>query len=65
LPSPPSDKAVRYARLGEKEQTLQALNKAVDKHTAAAPLANVDPDFDFIRDDPRFTDLRRRMNLEP
>ncbi len=58
-------RATRYARLGEKEQTLQALKSAVDQHFSMAPMVSSDPNFDFIRDDPRFQDLLRRMNLEP
>jgi len=41
------------------------LTKAVDERYHGAGWANVDPRFDSIRDDPRFHDLLRRMNLEP
>ncbi len=44
---------------------LGLITKAVDERYHGATWCNVDPAFDPVRDDPRFHDLLRRMNLEP
>ena len=59
----PMDFAIHYAQLGETAQAFEWLEKAYEARDLA--LLKVDPYFDPLRDDPRFTDLLRRMNLEP
>jgi serine/threonine protein kinase/Tfp pilus assembly protein PilF len=54
-----------YAALGEKDQAFEWLEKAYDEHDGQLLTFTRHPAFDPIRDDPRFQDLLRRMNLEP
>jgi len=51
-----------YAWAGEKERTLEWLEFAYQAHDLNLPGFNSD-DFDLVHDDPRYHDLRRRMNL--
>jgi len=53
-----------YTRAGMKDEALDWLEKAYQAHDPNMPYISVDPIFDDIRDDPRFRDLLRRMNLE-
>jgi len=62
---PPQVKAARYAILGDKDRTLELLENALDEGYSGVIWANVWPEFDPLRDDPRFQDLLRRMNLLP
>ncbi|MBC7796446.1 MAG: tetratricopeptide repeat protein [Pyrinomonadaceae bacterium] len=55
--------SILYARLGDKEKTLNLLEKAFVGHTFLLPFANARPDFDFVRDEPRFQNLMRRIGL--
>ncbi|HMY77088.1 MAG TPA: tetratricopeptide repeat protein, partial [Blastocatellia bacterium] len=57
--------AIIYAGLGDKEQTLFWLEKACANREQNVRVANVDPLFDFLRSDPRFTDLLRRLKVVP
>ena len=52
-----------YARLGDKEQTLNWLEKAYQQHDAYIVYLKIDPQFDSLRSDPRVTDLLRRIGL--
>jgi len=60
----PSQFAIIYAQLGEKDEAFEWLEKASEEGGSMGDL-KVNPRFDPIRDDPRFQDLLRRMNLEP
>ena len=60
----PSQFARIYAYLGEKDEAFEWLEKAFEERADLRGL-KVSPDFDPLRDDPRFQDLLRRMNLEP
>ena len=54
------------ASLGDRDKTLVYLNRALQERGAGAfflPFINVDPLYDFLRDDPRFKDILHRMNL--
>jgi serine/threonine protein kinase/tetratricopeptide (TPR) repeat protein len=55
-----------YAALGEKDEAFASLKKSYDDRSLElGPGIKVDPVFDPLRSDPRFTDLLRRMNLQP
>ena len=54
------------ASLGDKEKALEYLNRAFQERGIGAfilPFINVDPLYDFLRDDPRFKEILHRMNL--
>jgi serine/threonine-protein kinase len=53
-----------YTRAGKKDEALAWLEKAYQAHDPNMPYISVDPIFDILRDDPRFRDLLRRMNLK-
>ncbi len=53
-----------YTRAGKKDEALEWLEKAYQAHDPNMPYISVDPIFDSLRDDPRFRDLLRRMNLK-
>ena len=55
--------ALVYAGLGEKDEAFRSLDKAIDLRAPFVILLKVDPRFDALRQDPRFRNLLRRMNL--
>ncbi len=44
---------------------LKKVTKELEQPNHNDSWINVWPQFEFLRDDPRFHDLLRRMNLEP
>ncbi len=58
-------KASYYVLVGEKESALEWMGQAINERDPISPWFNIAPYFDPLRDDPRFQDLLRRMNLEP
>ena len=56
--------ATLYTRAGKKDEALEWLKKAYQAHDPNMPYISVDPIFDILRDDPRFKDLLRLMNLK-
>jgi len=57
-------RAAKYlALLGETDEALEALERALVEHTPYLPWINCFPYYDGIRSDPRFQALLRRMNL--
>jgi TolB-like protein/Tfp pilus assembly protein PilF len=58
-------KAIYYVLAGEEDRALEWLTQAIDERDPDAPWTNVVPTFDPLRDDPRFQDLLRRLNLQP
>ena len=52
-----------YAALGDKEEAFTELERSYEDKDSFLPRANIDPAMDPLRDDPRFQDLMRRMNL--
>jgi tetratricopeptide (TPR) repeat protein len=57
--------ALVYAGLGEKDEAFRSLEKAIELRAPFVILLKVDPRFDSLREDPRFQNLLRRMNLHP
>lgn len=57
--------ACGFVRLGNKDGAFTWLEKAIDAHTTGVSGLRIDPGFDSLRSDPRFTKLLRRMNLSP
>jgi serine/threonine protein kinase/Tfp pilus assembly protein PilF len=55
--------ATVYTRAGRNEEALDWLEKAFVAHDANMPSISVDPIFDNLRDEPRFNELLRQMNL--
>ena len=60
---PPLGLAGLFAPAGERERVLEWLEKAYEAHDPNLPYISAIPLFDIVRDDPRFQDLLRRMNL--
>ncbi len=52
-----------YAFLGEKEKALDNLAKAFQGRAFAMVFVKADPIFDKLRDEPRFQEILRKMNL--
>jgi TolB-like protein/DNA-binding winged helix-turn-helix (wHTH) protein/tetratricopeptide (TPR) repeat protein len=52
-----------YSGLADREQTLNWLEQAYKEQSLILLLLKVHPIFDFLRDDPRFKDLLRRVGL--
>jgi TolB-like protein len=55
--------ATWYALAGDRERTLERLERGYELHDPNMPYIGVLPHFDLVRDDSRFKDLCRRMNL--
>jgi len=62
---PPVGFASIYAQLGENDQALEWLEKAFAAQETGLTSLKVNPIYDPLRDDPRFHELLRRMNLMP
>jgi len=56
--------ATVYLDLGDKDQAFQWLDKAGDERADALAYANVDPAYDSLREDPRWSALLRRLKLQ-
>ncbi len=56
--------ALVYAGLGDKDQTFAQLEKAFQDRSFFLIWLKVEPQFDSLRDDPRFQDLLRRIGLQ-
>lgn len=52
-----------YCRAGMKEEALVWLEKAYEEHDSNMPFISIDPLFDFLRDEPGFQDLLKKMDL--
>jgi len=67
--SQPSSQARRlaeiYACLGEKERAYEYLEKMYAKHEGNFPHILEAPEIAWMRSEPRFTALRRKLNLAP
>jgi TolB-like protein/DNA-binding winged helix-turn-helix (wHTH) protein/Tfp pilus assembly protein PilF len=58
---PPFDIALIYIGLGEKDHAFEWLHKSDAERSRDMAFLEVDPVFDPLRSDPRFTDLLRRV----
>ncbi len=61
----PQVKAGWYMELGETDRAIEVVKSAIDKGDPSIANVNVWLEFDPLRDDPRFQEQLRRMNLEP
>ncbi|MBA3766140.1 MAG: protein kinase [Acidobacteria bacterium] len=59
----PHTMATLYAKIGDKDHTLEWLNKAFEERAASLVYLNTDQQWDNFRQDPRFADLVRRVGL--
>jgi tetratricopeptide (TPR) repeat protein len=57
--------AFRYGLLKDREKALHWLNQACHEQSDLITYEKSAPEFDFLRSDPRFQNLLRRMNLPP
>ncbi len=64
-PVSPFETAMIYIGLGEREQAFAWLEKAYDERAWQLGFLKVEPIFDPLRPDSRFTDLMRRVHLIP
>lgn len=60
---PPYGIALIYTGLGEKDKAFEWLEKAVEARNEWLGWLKVNPEFDSLRSDQRFTDLLRRVGL--
>ena len=61
----PTELAILYAALGQREEAFASLEKAYVAHDLQLATLGIDVSFDSLRDDPRFKDLMRRVGLTP
>ena len=52
-----------YTRASKKEEALLWLEKAYESHSVNMPYIRVDPIFDYMRDEPRFQALMKKMGF--
>jgi len=57
------DLATAYARVGDKEKSLEWLQKAYEERNGDITLVNSYPDYKCLHGDPRFSALLKRMGL--
>jgi len=60
----PFDFAIVFLGLGEKDQAIAWLTKAVEAHVYPVIYLQVDPRFDSLHSDSRYADLLRRIGLQ-
>lgn len=60
---PSFDFARLCAVLGDRDGTIEWLGKAIQDRNSAIPFLKVNPDFDSVRNDPRFVRLLNRIGL--
>jgi hypothetical protein len=59
----PYDIALIHIGLGDKERAFEFLDKAYQDRNEQMCWLKVTPELESLRDDPRFSDLARRMGL--
>lgn len=55
--------AVSYALMSDRDRALENLEKAFDERYPSMVFVQIEPVFDNLRSDPRYTDLLRRIGL--
>lgn len=55
--------ALVYTALGEKEEAFEWLEKSYQHHEESLCSIKIDPKFDVLKDDPRFTDMLKKIGL--
>jgi len=58
---PPSYLAAVYGWLGDKDRAFSLLEQAYEERDRWMKFLKIDPQYDSLRDDPRFKDLLRRI----
>jgi len=61
---PPCNLALVYNGLGEQNEALRSLEKAVDERDVRLTLLKVDPRWDSFRSNPRFIAILKRIGLQ-
>jgi hypothetical protein len=56
-------RVMAYAGMQDKQQTLANLEAGYKERASFLTTIKVEPLYDFLRDDPRFQDLMRRVGL--
>lgn len=59
----PAELAILYTALGDKEAAFASLEKGFGEHDLQLQFLKVDPAFDLLRDDPRFTALLQKLSF--
>jgi len=59
----PLSTAFVFLGLGKKDETFQRLEQALEQHSRSLVWINVDPRFERLRPDPRFSHLLKRLGL--
>jgi hypothetical protein len=59
----PVNLAKVFLGIGENEDAMSQLERAVDEHSIKLPYFLLDPAVDSLRDDPRFANVRRRAGV--
>jgi serine/threonine protein kinase/Tfp pilus assembly protein PilF len=60
---PPWQIGTLYTRAGMPDEALDFLEKAVEAHDPNSPYLNIDPIFDYMRDNPKFKKLIAKVGL--
>ena len=55
--------ATIHARIGENDEALKDLDRALKEHCFFMSQFNTEPLFEGLHGDPRFKDLQKKMNL--
>lgn len=61
----PYGSADLYARLGQKNEAFASFKKAFEVRRLSAIQFKIEPAYDILRDDPRYTELVRQIGLQP
>jgi tetratricopeptide (TPR) repeat protein len=64
-PMPPQEKAFVYIGMGERDEAFAKLEEVYKGRFSGLAYLLTEPAYDSLRDDPRFADLARRVNLMP